>query len=371
MTVLLTRDHPATKAEAKHTRSIASGDLLDFALPDALHARQPAEVRGSGRDEVRLMITRGSSELVEHRRFHEIGDVLRTGDLLVVNTSATRKASLPARGADGRAFELHISTQLPSGRSVVELRSPSERGTTPYFGALAGETYTLPGGGRAALIAPHDRYASPVRLWDASLELPLPLDMYLDAFGSPIRYGYVPDVWDIGYYQTVYATEPGSAEMASAGRAFTPELITQLMARGVRFAPLVLHTGVSSLEAGEPPYEEYYRVPAATANLINLARRSGGRVIAVGTTAVRAIETVADDTGTVRAGEGWTDLVISPERGVRAVDGLLTGLHEPGASHLAMLKAIAGHPQLTRAYAAALSERYLWHEFGDLHLILP
>jgi S-adenosylmethionine:tRNA ribosyltransferase-isomerase len=370
MTGLLTPERPATSAAKHRPRSIGSGGLLDFVLPDALHARQPAEVRGAGRDDVRLMVSRRSSERIEHLQFCEIGDVLRAGDLLVVNTSATRNASLPARGAEGREFELHVSTQLPSGLSVVELRSPSAPGTVPYFDAVAGETYALPGGGRVTLVAPH-RGASPVRLWDASLELPLPLDQYLSERGSAIRYGYVPDAWDIDFYQTVYATEPGSAEMASAGRAFTPELITRLMARGVWFAPLVLHTGVSSLEEGEPPYEEYFRVPAATADLVTAARARGGRVIAVGTTAVRAIEAVTDAEGRAHAAEGWTDLVVTPERGLHAVDGLLTGLHEPGASHLAMLEAIAGRPQLQRAYRAALSERYLWHEFGDLHLILP
>jgi S-adenosylmethionine:tRNA ribosyltransferase-isomerase len=159
--------------------------------------------------------------------------------------------------------------------------------------------------------------------------------------------------------------------MPSAGRAFTPELITSLVARGVAVAPLLLHTGVSSLEADEEPYEEQYRVPITTARAVTATRAAGGRVIAVGTTVVRALETVVDEDGSVHPGEGWTDIVVTPERGVRAVDGLLTGLHEPRASHLQMLEAVGGRRQLRRAYAAALRERYLWHEFGDLHLMLP
>ena len=158
--------------------------------------------------------------------------------------------------------------------------------------------------------------------------------------------------------------------MPSAGRAFTPELITRLVARGVQVAPLLLHTGVASLEDHEPPYEEYYEIPAASARLINQARREGRRVIAVGTTVVRALETVVAD-GEVHPGQGWTGLVITPQRRLRAVSGLLTGLHEPRASHLAMLAALAGEAHLRLAYAEALRERYLWHEFGDLHLILP
>jgi S-adenosylmethionine:tRNA ribosyltransferase-isomerase len=196
-------------------------------------------------------------------------------------------------------------------------------------------------------------------------------------------------------YQTVFATEPGSAEMPSAGRPFTTGLVTTLVAQGVQIAPLVLHTGVSSLEEHEPPYEEFFRVPRDTAARVRAARRAGQRVIAVGTTVVRALETVTDETGITSPGEGWTGLVISPSRPVRAVDGLITGLHEPHASHLMLLEQVAaaahrrsrnlngpvrnlrapmasrdGVAVLEHAYAEALEKEYLWHEFGDAHLIL-
>jgi S-adenosylmethionine:tRNA ribosyltransferase-isomerase len=128
---------------------------------------------------------------------------------------------------------------------------------------------------------------------------------------------------------------------------------------------------VASPEASEPPYPERYRVPAPTARLVNVTRADGGRVVAIGTTVVRALETVADRRGEVHPGEGWTELIVTPERGVRAVDGLLTGWHEPEASHLAMLEAVAGRELLERSYAAGLAEGYLWHEFGDVHLVLP
>jgi S-adenosylmethionine:tRNA ribosyltransferase-isomerase len=133
----------------------------------------------------------------------------------------------------------------------------------------------------------------------------------------------------------------------------------------------VLHTGVSSLEAHEPPYAEYYRVPAETAHAVNDTKRRGGRVVAIGTTVVRSLETVVDERGHVNPGEGWTETVITPERGVRAVDGLLTGWHEPEASHLDMLEAVAGRDLIEHSYNAALDAGYLWHEFGDVHLILP
>ncbi len=359
-----------------------SNNTLDFELPKDLEATEPPEARGLRRDDVRLMVSHHRDNHIEHTQFNRIGDHLRTGDLLVINTSGTLPAALKATRDDGTSVELHLSTHLPADLWLVELRTRANgnKGTQPFFGAMAGETVRLPGCGTATLLAPYasDRgrfEAHPVRLWVATLKLPLPLMNYLATHGFPIRYGYARHEWPLDSYQTVYATEPGSAEMPSAGRAFTPELITQLIAKGVMIAPLLLHTGVASLEAHEPPYEEWYRVPTTTAHLINMTRANGGRVIAVGTTVVRALETVSDEDGIAHPGEGWTKVVVTPERGLYsplgAGGGLLTGFHEPRASHLMMLEAIAGRVHLQRTYAQALHERYLWHEFGDLHLILP
>ena len=356
---------------------------LDFDLPRDLEATEPPEARGLRRDDVRLMVSHHGDDRIARTQFNRICEHLRPGDLLVINTSGTLPAALRATREDGTSVELHLSTHLPADLWLVELRIQSDnppaaggKGTQPFFGAMPGETIRLPGCGAAKLLAPYssDRQgfdAHPVRLWVASLQLPVPVNEYLRQHGFPIRYGYVRGEWPLSYYQTTYATEPGSAEMPSAGRAFTPELITQLVAQGVVIAPLILHTGVASLEAHEPPYEEFYRVPSTTANLVNMTRANGGHVIAVGTTVVRALETVTDEHGIAHPGEGWTRLVVTPERGVRVIDGLLTGLHEPRASHLMMLEAIAGRAHLQVAYAEALRERYLWHEFGDLHLILP
>jgi S-adenosylmethionine:tRNA ribosyltransferase-isomerase len=169
----------------------------------------------------------------------------------------------------------------------------------------------------------------------------------------------------------VFAADPGSAEMPSAGRPFTAEVVTELAVRGIAVAPVLLHTGVSSLEDGERPYPEWYRVPASTARLVTAVRRSGGRVVAVGTTVVRALETAAQSDGSVEPSEGWTNLVVTPDRRVRAVDGLITGWHEPGASHLQLLEAVGGRDVVERSYRAALEHGYRWHEFGDSHLILP
>jgi S-adenosylmethionine:tRNA ribosyltransferase-isomerase len=344
------------------------------ALPDwtPLEAHEPPEVRGSGRDDVRLLVAHRADGRLDHAHATDLPDFLRPGDLLVLNTSATLPAALEADGPGGEPLALHLSSPAPAaldaGTWVVELRLRTPGATSPYAGGSAGDYVALPGGGSATLLA---RYREPSRLWVARLDLPAPVEEYLAAHGRPIRYAYVDRDWPLATYQTAYATEPGSAEMPSAGRALTPELLARLTARGVLLAPLVLHCGVSSLESHEPPYPERYRVPAETARLVNAVRGWGGRVIAVGTTVVRALESVADGHGAVRPGEGWTSLVISPERGVRVVDGLLTGWHEPESSHLRLLDAIAGEDLVAASYRAALEERYLWHEFGDLELILP
>lgn len=352
-------------------------DALNFELPPHLEASEPPEVRGLARDEVRLMVSYLKDDRVVHTQFRALPDFLKPGDVLVINTSGTMNAALNAQRANGTSLELHLSTRLPAGLWVVEVRLPDSASTKPFFTAQAGETLMLPGGGRVTL---HTPYAPSVvaikggglaRLWVATLDLPTELQPYLSEFGFPIRYNYVKQGWPNSYYQTVYATEVGSAEMPSAGRAFTPELITRLVARGIQIAPLILHTGVASLEEHEPPYEEYYRVPAETARIVNAARASGDRIIAVGTTVVRALETVTDDHRVTHPGTGWTEVIVTPERGIHAVDGMLTGLHEPHATHLAMLEALAGRKHLEITYRGALANGYLWHEFGDLHLILP
>jgi S-adenosylmethionine:tRNA ribosyltransferase-isomerase len=316
-----------------------------------------------------MMVSYRSDNRVIHLRFRDLPRLLEAGDTLVINTSGTMNAALRATRADGMQLELHLSTHLPGAVWTVELRLPTGNGTVPFFDLRADEELALPGGGTVTLQEPYD--ASSNRLWIATLNLPMALQDYLARYGFPIHYGYVHQVWPLSYYQTVYVTEPGSAEMPSAGRPFTPELITELVARGIQIVPLLLHTGVASLESNEPPYSEYYRVSAESADRVNSARAAGKRVIAVGTTVVRALETVTDAEGVTWSGEGWTRLFVTPRRGVRAVNGLLTGLHEPRSTHLAMLESLVGREHLQISYASAIQQHYLWHEFGDVHLILP
>src|SRR3989440_9388558 len=346
---------------------------LDFELPEELEASAPPEARGLARDQVRLMVSYRSDNCVVHTQFRQIVDFLAPGDALIINTSGTLNAALHATRSDGTELELHLSTHLPADLWIVEVRSLNGKTTRTFYDVEAGETLQLPGGAEATLHMPylHGRSNGPHRLWIATLSLPYALQEYLEEYGFPIRYSYVQEAWPSSYYQTVYATEKGSAEMPSAGRAFTAELITQLVARGVQFAPLLLHTGVASPEGHEPPYEEFYRLSPETARLVNAARAARKRVAAVGTTVVRALETVTDVEGVTHPGEGWTGLVVTPPRGMRAVNAMLTGLHEPSATHLSMLEALAGLEHLQVTYDEALRERYLWHEFGDLHLILP
>ncbi|MGI8777701.1 MAG: S-adenosylmethionine:tRNA ribosyltransferase-isomerase [Acidimicrobiales bacterium] len=351
------------------TSQVPAGPVVAFDLPRQHEAAEPAEVRGEGRDDVRLMVARRSDGSIAHLRFPAIVDVLSPGDLVVINTSGTVPAALDATRADGTRLRCHLSTRLPAGEWLIELRLPDGIGSRPFSGAEVGEVLRLPGGARLRLVdawAPADG-----RLWVARLELGAPVAAYLAAHGAPVRYGHVRRAWPLGAYRTVYANEDGSAEMPSAGRAFTPELITALAARGIGVAPVVLHSGVSSPEAHEAPAPEWFRVPAATARWVDATREGGGSVVAVGTSVVRALETVADGDGRIHPGEGWTELVIGPARGVRAVDGLLTGWHEPQASHLHLLEAVTGRPFLRRCYQEALDHGYLWHEFGDLCLLLP
>ncbi|MFJ1763209.1 S-adenosylmethionine:tRNA ribosyltransferase-isomerase [Amycolatopsis sp. NPDC088138] len=325
-----------------------------FDLPDELSASAPPEARGLARDEVRLLVADPAG--VHHTVFNELGEHLRAGDLLVVNTSGTLPAAIDARRGRQQVV-VHFSTELDDGAWVVELRAPGG----PLLDGRPGERLALPGGASLTLLAGY--VPGQARLWRASVSVPVP--GLLAASGRPIRYGYVPRAWPLADYQTVFAREPGSAEMPSAARPFTDALVTRLVTDGVLFAPLLLHTGVSSLETGEPPQAERFHVPASTAALVAWVRARGGRVVAVGTTAARALESAADGPT-----EGWTDLVLSPDRPARVVDGIVTGLHAPDASHLLLLEAVAGPELVQRAYDAAVERRYLWHEFGDVSLLL-
>jgi S-adenosylmethionine:tRNA ribosyltransferase-isomerase len=177
-------------------------------------------------------------------------------------------------------------------------------------------------------------------------------------------------------YQTLFSRVPGSAEMPSAARPITPRIREALDRAGVRIAPILLHTGVSSLEIesetveAQAMYPEPFVVSQATAEAVNRTHAAGGRVVAVGTTVVRALESAWTPEG-IRPTAGFTRLFVNPDRGVHAVDGILTGFHDPITSHLALLSTFLGMDGVRDAYAEAIRAGYLWHEFGDSHLVLP
>jgi len=331
----------------------------DFTLPAEREAHDPPEARGLPRDGVRLLVSRRATGQVSHHAFGALPGLLLPGDLLVVNDTGT----LPAQVRAGRGLAVHFSTPLPDGAWLVELRAIKDTISRPNGPGFPAQVIDLPGGAALTLEGKVTGRLRRARLSVAVVP-------YLLRYGIPIRYSYVSRDWPLPAYQTVFSRKPGSAEMPSASRPFTPAVVTDLVARGVLIAPLTLHTGVSSLEADEDPYPEPYDVPPATARLVNHVRSAGGRVIAAGTTVVRALET-AFDGGLVAPSAGWTSHVVTPQTGVRAVDGLLTGLHEPRSSHLRMLAAFAGPELLSRCYDAAITAGYLWHEFGDVHLLLP
>ena len=349
---------------------LAARPYTRFTFPDDRTATEPPEQRGLRRDGVRLMVATPAA--IRHTSFYRLGDQLRAGDVLVVNTSATVPGQLDG-ARNGSAVVVHIANRLGDGTRVVELRTAPDA-SAPVLDGEVGERISLPAGGVLELIAPYpDSGSSPTgvgnRLWRGRVSVSQSLSGYLREHARPISYGYLNGSFPISAYQTIFALCPGSAEMPSAARPFSSELVARLVARGVIFAPITLHTGLSSQDAGEAPQPEWFEVSETTAHLVNSSRARGGRVIAVGTTATRAIESVARPDGIVAATSGWTDLVISPERPVRIVDGLITGWHNPEASHLLLVESVVGAELTQRAYDAAVAERYLWHEFGDSCLL--
>lgn len=350
---------------------LAARPFTHFSSPDDRTATEPPELRGLRRDGVRLMVATPAG--IQHTVFRRLADCLRAGDVLVVNTSATVPGQLDG-DRNGSAVIVHVANRLPDGSRVVELRSAPDA-FAPILDGRVGERINLPAGGLLELIAAYpETGSSPTsvgnRLWRARVVVPQTLSEYLRDHARPISYGYLNTSFPISAYQTIFALHPGSAEMPSAARPFSAELVTRLVAQGVIFAPITLHTGLSSQDAGEAPQPEWFEVSQTTADLVNSSRTRGGRVIAVGTTATRAIESAVQPDGTVAAASGWTRLVISPERPVRVVDGLITGWHNPDASHLLLVESVAGAQLTQRAYDAAFAEHYLWHEFGDSCLLL-
>jgi S-adenosylmethionine:tRNA ribosyltransferase-isomerase len=331
-------------------------------------ATEPPEARGLSRDGVKLLVATPNG--IVHTRFADLGQHLSAGDVLVVNNTTTLPAAVPG-GRDGLPVMVHFSTAIDEYVWVTELR-PSVTATGHLKDIRPGDRIQLPDGAALVVMSSYpEAGVAGSRLWTSRLAVEGDVSSYLAQHGRPIRYAYVPREWPLRDYQTVFAHQPGSAEMPSAARPFTTDLVASLVASGIVIAPVTLHAGVSSAEPGEPPAPERFSVPAATARMVNMTKAAGSRVIAVGTTVTRALESTASVDGAVEAADGWTDLVVGPSRPVRVVDGLITGWHEAGASHLLLLEAVAGPALVSAAYREALQHGYLWHEFGDSTLLLP
>jgi S-adenosylmethionine:tRNA ribosyltransferase-isomerase len=350
-------------------------DSFNFTIPKELEASAPREARGERRDHARLLVIHRHSGQVDHRHFYEIVDYLRPGDVVVLNISRTVPAALPGVTSDGQEIEMRLSSHYSSngngsGRIWQAVFKPDSAVITPGLKLVFGN-------GALTAIVRKKREHIP-KLWEIEFApTDRPIHTWLEQLGRPIKYDYVPDTWGLDFYQTAYAAVPGSSEMPSAGRAFTPELLQHIEAMGVALAKIILHTGVSNIDIETEQveqhtmYEEWYQVAPEAAATINRARANGGRVIAIGTTPTRTLETVTDEQGIIHPGEGWTSLYITPSYRFKAIDALVTGLHEAKTTRLVLATAFAGDAELVlKAYNEAIQQGYLWHEFGDLSLIL-
>jgi len=337
---------------------------LSFEIPPFLNAKMPPERRGVRRDHVKLMIQDRQTGQTNHDIFFNLDLYLSKGDVVVLNSSRTVPAILLAdlyrnknciqkgievrlaRRKNGHTWEaLAVSAGIKNGDFLVlssTLHGVVSRASTntPFITIQFSKQGTA--------------------LYD---------EIY--ALGEPVRYEYINNPWELNYYQTVFATQPGSVEMPSAGRAFSWELLFKLQKKGIHLVFIQLHTGLSYLlddKWDHSPIENYeeYNIPKEAWDTILRAKVERRRVIAVGTTVVRAMETAALD-GCL---QGWTNLYIKPTYNLKIADGIITGLHEPEASHLDLLSAFTEKDLLCNAYQEALKEGYLWHEFGDMNLIL-
>jgi len=344
--------------------------IMEFDLPLQLACPKPTEERNLRRDEVRLLVTTKAGT-IEHTTFNQLPSFLQKGDVLVVNTSATIAAALPVSLPGGRQGKLHISTKLNDRKWLIEIREITGNKTIRWHEGEEEMVFQLPLAAHVTLKHRFYKNEQWLNLWVAEFNTYQPMQAWLAENARPIQYEKLDRQYPLSYYQTFFSFHPGSSEMPSAGRGFTSELIERLLKKGVILAPIILHTGVSSLEENETPYPEYMEIDPVTSSLINTAKRQDRRVIAVGTTCIRAIETAVNYEGIVIPYRGNTELFIDESYTMKAVDGLLTGFHEPRASHLNMLQSVGGFEHIDRAYHEAIKAGYYWHQFGDLHLILP
>jgi S-adenosylmethionine:tRNA ribosyltransferase-isomerase len=348
----------------------SKSNTIQFELPVSLECTQPTEFRNIERDEVRLLVTTDSDH-TRHTTFRNVDQYLQKGDVLVVNTSATRASALPVVLPSNRLGMAHFSTRVNDSEWLIEIREIEGEKTVRWKEGKRGMKFHLPDGADITLKRKFYKERKLLHLWVAEFTSLQKQESYLAEHAQPIKYDHLNEHYPLDFYQSVFSLHPGSSEMPSAGRGFTKDLVERLLEKGVVIAPILLHTGVSSLEENESPYAEYMEVDQASATLINNAKKQGRKIIAVGTTGIRAIESAVNESGEVIPNTGVTNLFIDNDYKMKVINGLLTGFHEPRASHLQMLQSLAGFDHIERAYKSALDNNYFWHQFGDLHLILP
>lgn len=337
---------------------------FDFYLPSELNASHPPERRGIRRDHVRMMVLDKKTGFVSHDNFFRLADYLNPGDLIVMNNSRTVPAILNA--------SLYRHTKRI--HKQVEIRLARRRNEETWDALIVTDDVQLGDilqfSSDLSAVVMDIKKDSPLKTISFSKK-GTELFNCIYAIGEPVRYEYIHNKWGLDYYQTVFASHPGSVEMPSAGRAFSWELLFHLQRKGIELDFIQLHTGLSYLlddELETSPTDNYeeYHLSENTIEKIRKTKASGGRVIAVGTTVVRALESA----GITGALNGVTNLYINQNFRLKMIDGIITGLHEPKASHLDMLTAFVPQHLLWNAYEEAIAQRYLWHEFGDMNLIL-
>ncbi|WP_349408278.1 S-adenosylmethionine:tRNA ribosyltransferase-isomerase [Pseudalkalibacillus sp. SCS-8] len=348
--------------------ALAAKNPIEFHLPTELNAVGPPESMGGRRDDVKLLILDRKTGGIHHDRFNNIDEHFKPGDLLILNISRTLPASFKVnirRGNQIIASEVEVRLGQRKSNSVWKvlfIHFTVQKGDEIIFSRIL-----------KAVVRSKNKSTPLVTICFSLRGKELYNQLYL--LGEPIRYEYIQHDWPLTAYQTVYGTVPGSVEMVSAGRAFSWELLLRLKKRGVGLATITLHTGLSyygndQWHVGPADSLEEYEVPANTIEAIKETKLRGGKVIAVGTTVVRAVESAVDTQGVPVEKKGWTNLHIDETFSLNVVNGLLTGFHEPKASHLDMLSAFIKPHLLKAAYQKAIDHKYLWHEFGDINLIL-
>lgn len=352
-------------------QALKNKTAIRFNLTDEQNIKKPHELRGINRDHVKLFVIDRKNARTYHSAFNHLSDFLRRGDLLIFNSGRTLPASLKTVNYKAQQnLEVRLAEHLPDDSWLVLFLYQNK--THFHSNLKPGLKIKFESGLSASII---ERNIHNPRLWKIKFSVTgQELINIFNQIGKPIHYGYISAPLPLEYFLTVFSKDPLTSQMPNAGRAFTWKMIFDLKNKGIDTAFLTIHTGLSSYldnsKAGHLMTEEEYFISASTADKIEAAKISNGRIVAVGTSVVRAIESSALQSGKVIPGHAYTSLRITEEYKLKIADGLITGFHEPEASHLDLISAFLSPAVIKKTYEEAIEKKYLWHEFGDLCLIL-